>query len=232
MKLVRSSWILAFILFALPLLAQNSGVKLLGDFEKGWEKHWMERKLAPRPTQFTVVEMDDNQVLQAESHQAASGIWRMLEIHPGKTGKLSWRWKIDNNLSLKGTEKNKLYDDYAARVFVVFEPHFLSWKTKALCYVWASKENVGSMYRSPYAESVGTIVLQSGSANKGKWMTEQRDVIADYQRVFGQAPEMITGVAIMVDTDNSGELALSWFDDLILDVGASTVKPDSARSTN
>lgn len=231
MKNLKPKWFyLVILISASPVVAQNSGAKLLGDFEKGWDKAWIERKFTSRPTFYKDVPEDTNLVLQAESDQAASGIWRMLEIHPGKTGKISWRWKIDNTLSLDGSEKNKLYDDYAARVFVVFEPHFLSWRTKAICYVWASKEQVGSIFRSPYAESVGMIVLQSGDDNEGKWMPEERDPIADYRQVFGEAPEMIAAVAIMVDTDNTGERAVSWFDDLTLQVSASVTAPaDSTK---
>jgi len=231
MKILKGSWFyFCIIISTTPAMAQDGSIKLLGDFEKGWEKNWMERKLTSHATIYKVVSEDTNLVLHAESNQTASGLWRMLEIHPGKTGKISWRWKIDNTLSLDGSEKNKLYDDYAARVFVVFEPHFLSWRTKALCYAWASKEKVGSIFRSPYAESVGMIVLQSGDDNEGKWMTEERDPIADYRRVFGEAPEMISGVATMVDTDNTGQHAVSWFDDLTLQVSTSvTVPPDSTK---
>lgn len=214
----HKTMLLLCALFAAPAMAQNSTTNLLGDFEKGWEENWMERKFTKRPTYYRVASDDTNKVLEAESDQAASGLWRMLELHPGKTGKISWRWKIDNTLSFKGTEKNKINDDYAARVFVVFEPHFLSWRTKALCYVWASQEKTGSIFRSPYAESVGMIVLQSGNENEDKWMTEERDPIADYRQVFGEAPEMITAVAIMVDTDNTGDRVFTWFDDLVLEV--------------
>ena len=223
--------LLFFSSLSAAALAQNSPRQLLGDFEPGWNKYWMERKLTSQPTFYKVVSEDTNLVLQAESEKAASGIWRMLEIKPGKSGKISWRWKIDNTLAINGTEKSKTSDDYAARVFVVFEPHFLSWKTKALCYVWASKEKAGSTFQSPYAESVGMIVLQSGDENEGKWVTEERDVIADYRKIFDKDPEMITAVAIMVDTDNTGVHALSWFDDLTLDAGVNVNAADSTQAT-
>ncbi|MFQ5770757.1 MAG: DUF3047 domain-containing protein, partial [bacterium] len=149
---------------------------------------------------------------------SASGLWRMLEIRPGRRGKISWRWKVSHNLSKKTPEKTKLGDDYAARLFVVFGPHFLSWKTRALCYVWAAQEPVGSTYRSPYAQSVGMVVVRSGGKNKGKWMKEERNIIADYEQTFGKAPEMIIAVAIMTDTDNTGQIATAYFDDIILSV--------------
>jgi len=199
-------------------VAQDSALQLLGDFPKGWEKNWMERKFTTKPNRYEVVQEDTNSVLMAESVKSASGLWRMLDIHPGKSGKITWRWKVAGSLSDKNSEKTKMFDDYAARLFVVFEPHFLSWKTRALCYVWAGKEPVGSVFRSPYAESVGMIVLQSGNENQGKWMNEERDPIADYREIFQEEPEMISAVAIMVDTDNTSQKATAWFDDLALAV--------------
>lgn len=124
----------------------------------------------------------------------------MLDIHPGKIGKISWRWKVAKSLSKNTKEKKKRGDDYAGRLFVVFEPHFLNWRTRAICYVWAAHEPVGSIYKNPYAKSVATIVIESGNERCGIWINEERDFIADYRKYFGGAPEMVSAVAIMVDT--------------------------------
>lgn len=204
-----------FILQAHSGFAQITRMDLLGQFEEGWQKDWMERKLSAKPTKYEVVtDEDSNQVLRATSIESASGLWRMLEVRPGRIGRISWKWKIDKTLVTDTAEKTKRGDDYVARLFVVFEPHFVSWKTQTICYVWAAKEPVGSIYHSPYAKSVGTIVVQSGNENRGKWISEERDFVADYKKVFGRQPEMVTAVAIMVDTDNSHQEALTWFDDI------------------
>ncbi len=200
-------------------LAQPISLKLLGDFEEGWSHHWMARKFTNKATRYKVVEEDSNLVLMALSKKSASGLWHMLDIHPGKIGKISWRWKVAKSL-LKNTKENKKRgDDYAARLFVVFEPHFLNWKTRAICYVWAAHEPAGSIYKNPYAESVATIVVESGDERCGRWITEERDFIADYRKYFGEAPEMVSAVAIMIDTDNTGLNATAWFDDIILELG-------------
>lgn len=200
------------------IYSQPSSQKLLGDFQDGWTHHWMERKFTRQPTRYTVVREDGNSVLMAESEKSASGLWRMLDIHSVKTGKISWRWKVTHSLSENVQERKKRGDDYAARVFVVFEPSFFSWRTRAICYVWAAHEPVGSIYKSPYSSSVGTIVLESGNERAGKWITEERDFIADYRKIFGNAPEMVSAVALMVDTDNTGLKTTAWFDDLVLEL--------------
>ena len=54
----------------------------------------------------------------------------------------------------------------------------------------------------------------SGPAELGRWIDERRDVLADYRTLFGEDPPMISGVAIMTDTDGTGESALAWYGDI------------------
>ena len=37
----------------------------------------------------------------------------------------------------------------------------------------------------------------------------------DYRRAFGEEPGRITSVAVMTDTDNTGESALAYFGDIV-----------------
>jgi hypothetical protein len=168
---------------------------------------------------FEIEKEDTNKVLAAKSKISASGLWRPVEAITGKSATLSWRWKTKKALSKKNDERDKKGDDYVARVFVIFEPHLVNWKTRAICYVWSAKEPVESTYLSPYSNSVGMMVLQSGDDNRKEWIEEQRDVVADYDQIFNEKPEFISGIAIMVDTDNTNQEALTWFDDLVLEVG-------------
>lgn len=221
MKKGRACILLFFLIFSLNarVLSQIPQMKLMGDFEEGWQNNWLPREFAVRPTHYEVVTEDTNKVLMATSTNSASALWRPLALKAGSHGTISWRWKIGNTLSTDTEEKTKLGDDYAARVFVVFEPHLVSWKTRAICYVWSAKEPAGSIYSNPYAETVSMVVVESGKDKKGKWLQQERDFVADYQKIFGKDPEMITAVAVMVDTDNTNQEATTWFDDIVLEVG-------------
>ena len=106
-------------------------------------------------------------------------------------------------------------DDYAARLFVIFGSGELRRDTRAICYVWAGRMPIGSAYRSPYVDGVQTIVLQSGDGRAGEWLEESRDFVADYVRAFGEEPDGIGAVALLVDTDDSGSRATAWFDDIV-----------------
>jgi hypothetical protein len=55
------------------------------------------------------------------------------------------------------------------------------------------------------------IAVESGPEKAGAWQTETRNIYEDYRRSFGEAPPRVGAVAIMTDTDNTGEDALAWY---------------------
>jgi len=46
-------------------------------------------------------------------------------------------------------------------------------------------------------------------------VNEERNVYEDYKRAFREEPPKISGVAIMTDTDNTGESATAYYGDII-----------------
>ena len=59
------------------------------------------------------------------------------------------------------------------------------------------------------------IVVESGETKLRQWVSEERNVFEDYEKAFGKKPPMITGVAIMTDTDNTGESATAYYGDIV-----------------
>jgi len=132
---------------------------------------------------------------------------------------LVWRWKVDHVLS-KGNALEKCGDDYAARLYVVF-PSFPFWKTKALNYIWANKLARGKAVPNPFTENSLMIAVESGSQRAGQWLEEKRNVFEDYRNCFGQDPPRVGAIAIMTDTDNTGESATAWYGPIRIRSGTS-----------
>jgi Protein of unknown function (DUF3047) len=63
---------------------------------------------------------------------------------------------------------------------------------------------------SPYAEQVKMVLLEQGDAKVGVWVSEEINVIEDYERAFGTKPPPTASLAIMNDSDNTGESAVSY----------------------
>ena len=59
------------------------------------------------------------------------------------------------------------------------------------------------------------IVVRSGTADAQRWMTETRDLRADYRAAFGEEAPAVVALAIAsdTDTDNTAGRARAWFGD-------------------
>jgi hypothetical protein len=64
------------------------------------------------------------------------------------------------------------------------------------------------------------VVARSGAADAGRWVTERHDIYADYRRIVGGEPPRIVGVALMTDTDDTGERAVAYYGAIRLEPGA------------
>lgn len=188
---------------------------LFDDFCDGWDRNWMARKLASRSTRFDVVLDSGERVLRATSAASASALFRVLDVEPRKALELSWRWKVASSLMGSRNERTKDGDDYAARVLVTFGSHAFSRSTLGICYVWAASEPVGTAFRGPRSDNIATVVLESGNEKSGEWIFERRDILGDFRMAFGRPMDRpLGGIALIVDTDDTGSSSIAWFDDL------------------
>ncbi|MCK5347451.1 MAG: DUF3047 domain-containing protein [Candidatus Heimdallarchaeota archaeon] len=56
------------------------------------------------------------------------------------------------------------------------------------------------------------IILEKGVSKVAKWETEEVNIITDYQWAFGKRPPAVASIAIMNDSDNTGEKSVSYVD--------------------
>ncbi|MDY6823729.1 MAG: DUF3047 domain-containing protein [Thermodesulfobacteriota bacterium] len=188
-------------------------------------------------TRYDLVQDGDTAVVRARSNASASGMIRKMKIDPRKFPVIQWRWKITDVLK-KGDVTRKSGDDYPARIYIAFEydPDQVGFweRTKfgaikalygeyppvaAINYIWGSNAPKGTRVANPYTDRVMMIVVENGAAEKNTWVTETRNIYEDYKAAFGEEPPMISGVAIMTDTDNTGESAVSYYGDIVFKAG-------------
>jgi len=184
-------------------------------------------------TIYTLVKDDNVVVVKAAAEASASGLTREIKINPKEYPIVQWRWRIMNILK-KGDVHKKEGDDYPARIYITFEydPSKLGFFEKAkyktikllygeypplaaINYIWESKAPVGTMVPNPYTDRVMMFVVESGAAKLNQWVNEERNVYEDYKKAFGEESPIISGVAIMTDTDNTGEYAIAYYGDII-----------------
>lgn len=175
---------------------------------------WEVQKFSGMTDYKLVSDEQGNKVLMAISRASASGLLKRVKFDPQQYPVLSWRWKVAGTLS-KGDARTKQGDDFAARVYVIF-PHWIKPLTRSINYVWANRLPVDQAVPNPYFSRTMMLAVESGNQNAGRWINEERNLVADYRRLFGEDPPMAGGIAIMTDTDNTKEQAQAWYDDLVL----------------
>lgn len=151
--------------------------------------------------------------LCADSRGTASGLFRKLSVDLARTPYLHWSWRIEQGLA-PGDEHSKEGDDYAARVYVVFSGGALFWRTRAINYVWSASQPEGSTWPNAFTRNAQMVAVETGTARRGEWVEERRDVAADFRRLFGELPRPADAVAIMTDTDNAGGQAVACYGDI------------------
>ena len=181
---------------------------IIGAFSAGDLSGWRAETFSGE-TNYTLVEEEGRKVLKAQSSGAASGLYREIKIDLEQTPYLNWSWKVAGVLA-GVNERTKSGDDYPARVYVVVSSA-LFWRTRALNYVWSSSQPANSHWDSAYTGNVKMLALRSGAAQAGIWVEEKRNVREDLKRLFGEDITRIDAVALMTDTDNSGQRATAWY---------------------
>ena len=56
------------------------------------------------------------------------------------------------------------------------------------------------------------ILLEQGTANTGRWRKYEVDTVRDFTESFGRKPPAVAGLAVMNDSDDTGESAVSLID--------------------
>jgi hypothetical protein len=228
--------LLAFFSLSGPVLSEQgqalapfSEMQSLSD---GWEP--LEFPKIDKLTRYELVTEEGKQVVKATTEGGASGLIARVNLAPTESLVLRWRWKVSNVFE-QGDARKKSGDDYPARIYVAFrfQPEkagfFERAKRKtvevlfgetlpgnALNYIWANTLPEGKFVPNPYTEKTMMVAVNSGAGQVGNWVTVERDIMADYRRAFGEAPPPVVGIAIMSDSDNTGETATAWYGDIVL----------------
>ena len=176
----------------------------------------------------------DNSVLRAQSDGSASCILWKGEFNVYEYPRLRWRWKVRNTYA-KGNATVKEGDDYPVRLYVMFKydpadpavqrslkytlAKLLYRRTPpytTLNYIWANRDHGQKFLINTYSDRAVMIVLRTGEEEAGLWVREEIDIVRDYKEAFGTPPPALAGLAIMNDSDDTGESSVSWVDDIEL----------------
>lgn len=197
---------------------------------QGW-RSWTLSKFK-KPTQYRLTAYDGKTVIKASADASASGLVHRLNLDPRQYPLLEWRWKV-TDLIEKADNTRRHTEDSPVRLVVSFEGDIerltlgdrvffdnvrlltgqhLPYAT--LMYIWENRAPKGMVIPNVHTSRIRMIVAESGRDKLGTWQDVTRNVYEDYRRAFGEEPGQISAIAIMTDTDNTGDNVHAYYGDI------------------
>jgi hypothetical protein len=160
-----------------------------------------------------IVKDGGGRALRLRSDSASFAIQKEVDIDVKRTPLVVWEWKV-TELPRRGDLRQSSTDDQAAQLFVMFSPDFL--RTDVIAYVWDSTAPAGTVVQSyslPLYPSlrIKAVVVRSGKREKGKWITETRNVVEDYKNLFGGDADKVTGIRFQINSQHTKSSAESYW---------------------
>lgn len=185
-------------------------------------------------TEFVLKQHTSREVVQAKAQSSASMLRRNLRIEPDKLGTLEFSWHVPALIAGADVGQRES-DDSPARLVLAFDGDRANFSPKnamlnelslalmgepmpyaTLMYIWCNKRPVGTVVQNPRTDRVRKLVVASGPHHLNQWLRFERDVRADFELAFGEAPGALLGIGVMTDSDNTQSNAVAWYGDIAL----------------
>lgn len=179
----------------------------------GWQKqNWGSPKY-----DFKVEESDGRPALRMKSVNEGSTITRDIKgtVNLKTTPILEWSWKVVT-LPKGGNSCKKATDDQAAQIFLVWPRFPEAVRSRIIGYVWDTTLPVGTICKSEKTGTVTYIVVRSGTAELGKWVSERRNVLEDFQKIHHEAPDDPSAISVAIDSNDTDSTAESYMGPIVL----------------
>jgi hypothetical protein len=188
---------------------------------------WESRSLG-RPARYdlSVVAEGGRNVLHLVSDDEHTVIGKPLHVNLKDTPILEWSWKVVA-LPTGADLRRKETSDSAVALFVAWRrvPEFL--RSRLIGYAWDTATQGPPVFGSPKTRTVTYVVVRSGAADLGRWITERRDVWADYRAIYGSDPETPSLLSISIDTNDTRSHAESFIGPILFRRRAVSTAPSS-----
>ncbi|MEX2223782.1 MAG: DUF3047 domain-containing protein [Candidatus Rokuibacteriota bacterium] len=204
-----------------PLAAADPAALLVEDWSKQPESQtgipagWKGQSWGSPRYDFRIVTQGGRKVLHLKSQNDSSTISKEIKVDVKSRPILQWSWQAVS-LPKGGDARKAATDDQAAQVYVTF-PRFPSQvRSRIISYLWDTTAPAGAVVKSEKTGLVTYVVVRSGTADVGKWLTESRNVLEDYKKIYGETPgEEVGAVSISIDSNDTRSAAESYFGEIL-----------------
>lgn len=205
-------------------LIENFEEDTVGQLPSRWYNRDVIRKAnAPKEARlfhYTIEEENGNKYLHYEHTDARHLNFPLLEregVNIHETPILSWKWRV--NKIPEGGNEDTDPNDVAASIYVAYNMGRVALfkkVPKSIRYTWSSSLPEGTEL-SKFFGNQKIVVVESGEDEMGKWIRFERNIVEDYERMFGdKAPKRPMAILILSDADNTKSTAIADYDDIML----------------
>lgn len=204
-------------------------------WKAGLSLQWQHKQFpGKKPTQYQTVLQDERDAVAAYAQSSASMLRQVVHVEPTQLHRLRFSWKVPTLMG-KADMTQRATDDSPVRIVLAFEGDRskLSMKNRllselvqavtgeplpyaTLMYVWSNQAPQGSVIENPRTDRIRKLVMESGVKNLNQWLDYERDIRADFEQVFGEAPGALVDIGIMTDSDNTQSITQAWYGPLLL----------------
>ena len=177
---------------------------------------WKEQSWGKAVYDLEIVSDNGQPVLHLRSKGETSAIIRDLKasVDLKETPIIEWSWKV-MTLPTGGNACHKSTDDEAAQVYVAWVRTPETVRSRIIGYVWDSTAPAGTICKSEKTSTVTYVVLRSGADELGKWIPERRNVVEDFRKIYGEAPDNFTALSLGIDSDDTRSSAESFIGPIV-----------------
>jgi len=220
--LVTGMTLLAMSLIASgPLSAADPATIPVEDWSKqpegktGIPDGWKGQSWGSPKYEFRIVTQGGRKVLQLKSNNDSSTISKEIKVDVKSHPILQWSWHAVT-LPKGGDARKSATDDQAAQLYVTFPRFPQQVRSRVISYIWDTTAPVGSVFKSEKTGLVTYVVVRSGPTDLGKWLTESRNVLEDYKKIYEEAPgEDVGAISIAIDSNDTTSTAESYFGEIL-----------------
>jgi Protein of unknown function (DUF3047) len=178
---------------------------------KGIPPDWKGQQWGSPAYDFVVAEDGGKKAIHLKSKNEGSTISREIKgkVNLSQTPVLEWSWKAVA-LPKGGNSCAKAADDQSVQIYVTWPRFPEQVRSQIIGYVWDSTQPVGTICKSEKTGMVTYVVVRSGAADLGKWVTEHRNVLEDFKKIYGANPDNPGAVSISIDSNDTNSVAESF----------------------
>ena len=158
---------------------------------------------------------EPGQVLRFRSRNSSFSLERSVYVDLAQYPYMSWQWKV-TQLPPGGDFRRLRTDDQAAQILVAFSDR------RILTYLWdttAPKDLMQSASPLPLLHLMA-LVCRSGPGEMNRWITETRNLAADYQRAYGRGVSHVKGLRLQINSQHTNSSAECYFGDVVFHAAA------------